>query len=299
MMEEVLSFLKPMAGKRYVDGTIGLAGHALAILESSAPDGWLFGCDRDGAAIERANKRLIAYEPRYKLQQTNYSEIGDCLEPGTIDGVLLDLGVSSPQLDDRDRGFSFMNDGSLDMRMNQSQTLDAAQVVAQASADELSRIFWVYGDERRSRSIARAIVGARNITPIVRTKQLVNVIESVSPRRGKTHPATRVFQALRIHVNEEFESLTKGLEGALNLLKTGGRLVVISFHSGEDRIVKDFGRRLSRDYEVTGEVDRPEFRRVRDPILSRITRKPIAPKPGEVARNPRARSAKIRVFEKN
>ena len=218
---------------------------------------------------------------------------------GSCDGVLLDLGVSSAQLDRPERGFSFQADGPLDMRMDTRQTLTAARLVNETSADELARIFWEFGGERESRRFARAIVKDREQQPFETTRQLAELIERLSPRHGrKTHPATKVFQALRIAVNDEIGSLKKGLDGAIELLKPGGRLAVITFHSLEDRIVKEFARTRARDYAVKGEVDVPELREPRRPELKLVTRKAIAPGATEQEANPRSRSAQLRVMEK-
>jgi 16S rRNA (cytosine1402-N4)-methyltransferase len=213
--------------------------------------------------------------------------------------VLLDLGVSSMQLDHAGRGFSFQQDGPLDMRMNRRQKLTAAELVNTASTDELARIFWELGDERESRRFARAIEHDRQARKFETTAQLAGLIERLAPRHGqRTHPATRVFQALRLAVNDELGALRRGLDAALAVLKPGGRLAVITFHSLEDRVVKDFGRGGARDYTVPGGVDVPELRQPCAAKLKMLNRKAIQPSAGEVAENPRARSAQLRVFEK-
>jgi 16S rRNA (cytosine1402-N4)-methyltransferase len=299
MVAEVLSALRPAPGGRYVDGTLGGGGHASAILRASAPSGWLFGFDRDGAAIEAAAVRLAEFAGRYELHRANYDEMTAWVPAGSCDGVLLDLGVSSPQLDRAERGFSFQTDGPLDMRMDDRQALTAATLVNERSADELAEIFWRYGDEPRSRAIARAIVQERTARPLTTTRQLAELIERISPRRGaKSHPATRVFQALRLAVNDELGHLRRGLDAALQVLKPGGRLAVITFHSVEDRLVKEWGRERAREYTVPGGVDVPELRQPRRPDVRLVHRKPMAPGAAEVAANPRARSAHLRVFEK-
>ncbi len=299
LMTEVLGALNPKPGGRYADGTLGGAGHAAAILAASSPTGWLSGCDRDGAAIEIARERLKEFEGRFELRRGNFSELADWVPAGSCDGVLLDLGVSSPQLDVAERGFSFQQDGPLDMRMDTRQPLTAADLVNTASDVELARIFWEYGDERDSRRFAKAIVHDREARRFETTKQLADLIERLAPRHGKkAHPATRVFQALRIAVNDEIGSLNRGLEGALKILKPGGRLAVITFHSLEDRVVKEFGRTRARDYTFTGEVDVPELRQPRKPELRLITRKAILPSDAELVENPRSRSAQLRVMEK-
>jgi len=213
--------------------------------------------------------------------------------------VLLDLGLSSAQLSAAERGFSFQQDGPIDMRMDTRQTLTAATLLNESSAEELATIFWQFGGESNARRFARAIVKDRELRPFETTRQLADLIERLSPRRGKkAHPATRVFQAVRIAVNDEIGSLKRGLDGALKILKRGGRLAVITFHSLEDRVVKDFGRARARDYTFTGGVDVPELREPRAPELKLVTRKAIQPGAAEVAQNPRSRSAQLRVFEK-
>ena len=299
MTAEALGALNPKAGGRYADGTIGGGGHAEAILTRSSPTGWLSGCDRDGAAVEAATKRLERYAGRFEIRRGNFSELAEWVEAGSCDGVLYDLGVSSPQLDVAERGFSFQQEGPLDMRMDSRNPVTAEQLLNNASAEELARIFWEYGDERDSRRFAKAIVHDRELRRFTTTKQLAELIERISPRHGrKAHPATKVFQALRIAVNDEIGSLKRGLEAAMKILKPGGRLAVITFHSLEDRVVKDFGRAAARDYTFPGGVDVPELREPRQPELKIVTRKAIVPGEVELAENPRSRSAQLRVFEK-
>jgi 16S rRNA (cytosine1402-N4)-methyltransferase len=300
MAAEMLDALKTKPGGRYADGTLGGAGHAESILAASSPTGWLFGCDRDGAAIEAAKKRLEEkFAGRFEIRRGNFDEMAGWIPAAGCDGVLLDLGVSSPQLDSPERGFSFQQDGPLDMRMDARQTLTAADLVNGASAEELAKIFWEFGDERESRRFAKAMAHDREQRKFETTRQLAELIERLSPRRGKkAHPATRVFQALRIAVNDEMGSLKRGLAAAMKILKPGGRLAVITFHSLEDRMVKDFGRARARDYAFTGGMDVPELREPRTPELKLITRKPIKPGENELNENPRSRSAQLRVLEK-
>ena len=300
MAAEVLSALSPKAGGRYADGTLGGAGHAANILAASSPTGCLYGCDRDGAAIEAAQKRLEKEFPgRFELRRGNFAEMAGWIPAAGCDGVLLDLGVSSPQLDSPERGFSFQHDGPLDMRMDTRQATTAAELVNGAEADELAKIFWEYGDERESRRFARAITQDRQRRRFESTRQLAELIERLSPRHGKkAHPATKVFQALRIAVNDEIGSLKRGLEAAVAVLKPGGRLVVITFHSLEDRVVKDFGRVRTRDYTFAGGVDVPELREPRTPELKWVARKAMKPGEAELNENPRSRSAQLRVLEK-
>lgn len=299
LLAEVLEALDAKSGGRYADGTIGGAGHALAILRASAPDGWLYGCDRDGAAMEAAAERLKEFSGRFELRRGTFDELAAWVPLQSCDGALLDLGVSSPQLDWPERGFSFQQEGPLDARMDQRQELTAAQLVNEASMDELAKIFWELGEERQSRRMARAIVQERKLSRFETTRQLAELIERIVPRHGrKTHPATRVFQALRMSVNDELGVLRRGLPAVWSLLKPGGRLAVITFHSLEDRVVKKFGRELARDYTVAGPVDVPELRQPKRPELIWIYRRAVQPRAQEIAENPRARSAHLRVMRK-
>jgi 16S rRNA (cytosine1402-N4)-methyltransferase len=295
MTAEVLGALQPRTGGVYVDGTVGGGGHSEALLDASAPEGRLYGCDRDREALDAARQRLGRFAGRFEIRQDSFANLDQWIAAGSCDGVVLDLGVSSPQLDRAERGFSFQSDGPLDMRMNRDQELTAATLVNDLGAEELARIFWEYGDEQNSRRIARAIVQAR---PLQRTRQLAELIEKVSPRAGKkAHPATKSFQALRIVVNDEIGNLQKGLEAAVKILRPGGRLAAISFNGLEDRVLKKFGGRLSRDYDAT-EPDVPELRRPRPAVLRWVQRKAILPGAAELAENPRSRSAQCRVMEK-
>jgi len=299
MAAEALDALNPRPGGRYADGTIGGAGHAEKILAASSPTGWLSGCDRDGAAVEAARARLAEFDGRFEIRRGNFAELAGWIPAGSCDGVLLDLGVSSPQLDSPARGFSFQQEGPLDMRMDTRQSLTAADLVNGASAGELAGIFWEFGGERDSRRLAQAIVHDRQRRKFETTGQLADLLERLMPRHGKkTHPATKVFQALRIAVNDEMGSLKAGLAAALEILKPGGRLAVITFHSLEDRAVKNFGRARARDYVSAGAVDVPELRAPRAPELKWVARKAVKPAEAERMENPRCRSAQLRVFEK-
>jgi 16S rRNA (cytosine1402-N4)-methyltransferase len=299
MLQEAVAALQPKSGGRYIDATLGGAGHAAAILAASSPNGWLFGCDRDGAAVEAAGRRLAEFAGRFELRQGNFAELAEWLPAASCDGVLMDLGVSSPQLDEPGRGFSFQQDGPLDMRLDARQSLTAAELVNGAEPEELAKIFWELGGERNARRFARAIAGDREQRPFVKTRQLAELIERLAPRFGKkTHPATRVFQAIRMAVNDEIGSLQKGLAAAVTVLRPGGRLAVITFHSLEDRLVKEFGRAASRDYTFAGTVDVPELRQPRRPELRWVIRKAVMPGAAELADNPRSRSAQLRVLEK-
>jgi len=299
MLREVMEVLQPKPGGVFADGTLGAGGHAWAVLAASAPDGRLYGCDRDEEALAAARQRLAEFAGRCELKVGNLAEMSQWVPEGICDGVLFDLGVSSPQLDEAERGFSFMQDGPLDMRMDRRLALTAADLVNGADAEELARIFRDYGDQPGALGIARAIERARRNRPFTTTGQLAELVARLRPREGrKSHPATRIFLALRIAVNDELNSLRRGLEGALRLLKPGGRLAVITFHSAEDRVVKEFGREGARDYEAAGAVDVPELRRARAPRLRWAGRKPRLPGAEEIQQNPRSRSAQLRVMEK-
>jgi 16S rRNA (cytosine1402-N4)-methyltransferase len=297
LLVETLAALRPQDGGRHLDGTVGGGGHSAAILEASRPTGFLYGCDRDGDAVRAATERLAPFAGRLEVRHAPYATAAQWISAGTLDGVLLDLGVSSHQLDTAERGFSFQQDGPLDMRMDRRGGPTAADLVNSLPAAELANIFWELGDERDSRRIARAIEAERRMRRIETTGQLAGLVERVCPRRGRAaHPATRVFQALRIFVNDELGEVRRGLAAVFSLLKSGGRLAVITFHSTEDRLVKEFMREEARDYDVSGPLDLPDFRTPRTPRGVLLTRKPILPGPDERAENPRARSAQLRVL---
>jgi 16S rRNA (cytosine1402-N4)-methyltransferase len=254
--------------------------------------------DRDETALEAARQRLGEFAGRFELRRGNFAELADWVPHESCAGVLLDLGVSSPQLDRAERGFSFA-EGPLDMRMDVRQPTTAADVVNWESEFELAKIFWEFGEERQSRRFAKAMVERRKVKPFTSTKDLADFIERLAPRHGKrTHPATQVFQALRIAVNDELDSLRRGLEAAVKILQPGGRLCVLSFQGLEARLVKDFGNERTRDYTVTGEVDDPLLRKPRVPEMRWVQRKAIQPGAAETKENPRARSAQLRVLEK-
>jgi 16S rRNA (cytosine1402-N4)-methyltransferase len=297
LYKEIIHALQPHDGGRYVDGTLGAGGHARGIMEASAPDGQLLGLDVDPQALALARKNLAPYEGRIHLAQASYTSLSTQLTQlgwDAVDGILLDLGASSMQFDTPERGFSFLHDAPLDMRFGPHVPQTAADLVNKYSERELADLIYQYGEERNSRKIARAIVRAR---PIHTTRELVAVIEAVSPRRGeRVHPATRTFQALRIAVNEELASIEEVLPQAVAALRSGGRLAVISFHSLEDRIVKDYFREQSQDRV------NPPYERIyaeeRKATLKEVNRKPITPSEEEIKSNPRARSAKLRIVEK-
>lgn len=301
LLDEAVRALQVHAAGCYVDGTFGRGGHSRLILQQLGPQGRLLGFDKDPQAIA-AGRALALADERFDIVQRSFADMHDELAgrdlAGKIDGVLLDLGVSSPQLDDAGRGFSFTQDGPLDMRMNPDAGVSAADWLHQATAEDITRVFKEYGEERFARRMAQAIVKRREDKPFVRTADLAEVISAANPawEKGK-HPATRAFQGLRIHVNNELGDLELGLQAALDSLVVGGRLVVISFHSLEDRIVKQFMRRQAR-----GEADAlPRHLPVRPepfvPVL-KLLGKPQYAGEQELQANPRARSAVMRVAEK-
>jgi 16S rRNA (cytosine1402-N4)-methyltransferase len=299
---ETLSVLNIVPGGWYVDGTIGAAGHAQGILIASAPDGHLLGLDVDAEALEVSRQRLTPFADRVVLARGSFAQIREVATAqgfDQVDGALLDLGVSSLQLADPSRGFTFQNEGPLDMRLDTRVARTAAYWVNEVGESDLADVVWRYGEEPAARSIARAIVAAR---PLQTTTKLAEVVsEAVKHsrardrrhREGMHHPATRTFQALRIAVNAELESLEQGLQGALAILKPGGRLAVITFHSLEDRVVKQFFMRETRDCICPPEALVCACGHSAQVVL--VNRKPILPSPGEVSRNPRSRSAKLRV----
>ena len=299
LLEEVLTALRPVSGGLYVDGTIGGGGHSEAILEACSPEGRLVGFDRDDWALEAAAKRLARFGTRLELHREAFGGLTKRLAKRLCAGVLLDLGVSSPQLNEAERGFSFQADGPLDMRMDRRQIVTAEKLINELEPDALADIFWKLGGERRSRRIARAIVKQREMQRLETTSQLAEVVERTCPRRGaKTHPATGVFQSLRMAVNDELGQVEAGLEAGWSVLKQGGRMAVITFHSGEDRMVKQFSRRLAKSYTVRGEEDLPELREPREPLAKELSRKAIKPSEAELSINPRSRSGQLRVLEK-
>lgn len=296
LYHEIIHALQPKNAGRYVDGTLGAGGHARGILEACAPDGRLLGLDVDPQALALARKTLAPYGERTRLLQASYDTLAETLREigwDKVDGILLDLGLSSMQLDTPERGFSFRQDAPLDMRFDPASLTTAADLVNSLSQDELADLIYRYGEERASRRIAQAIVKAR---PLQTTRQLAAVIEAVLPRKGRIHPATRTFQALRIAVNEELERLENVLPQAVAALKSGGRLAIISFQSLEDRIVKEYFRRESRDCICPPR--QPVCTCEHKAALNVISRKPMIPGEAEIAANPRARSAKLRVAEK-
>ena len=280
LLEETLELLAVRPGGLWVDGTLGLGGHAEAVLRATAPDGRLVGLDRDEEALERARARLVPFGARVRLAHADYREIPARLGDERASGILLDLGVSSLQLDDAERGFSFQREGPLDMRMDRSARGTAAELVNRMREGELADLIHEFGEEPFSRRIARAIARARQTEAILTTTRLAEIVRRAAPksRRPGFHPATRTFQALRIRVNRELDGLGEALERAAACLRSGGRLVVIAFHSLEDRAVKQ------------------AFRSLAGRGFSLLTKKPLRPGDAEVRRNPRARSARLRAL---
>lgn len=298
MLREVIDFLGVGAGGTYVDGTLGGGGHAKAILEAMGTSGVLIGIDRDSEAVDRAREILKRYNDRIHLAVGNYTEMSNIAKRSgyaKVNGILLDIGISSWQLDDPERGFSFQKDGPLDMRMDRSCRTNAEDIINSSSEDELTRIFAEYGEEKKSRLIARRIVEERGKGKIKSTLMLAGIIEKSVKRDGRIHPATRVFQALRIAVNGELDCLEKGLSEGLRLLDAKGRFAVITFHSLEDRIVKKFFAKHIGRMESLQQGGARHI--VEQPAVVPITKKPITPSEDEIAANPRARSAKLRVVE--
>ena len=295
LRDEVVALLRPAPGLLFLDGTLGGGGHSAALLQAGAR---VVGLDRDRESLDHAAARLAVFGDRFGVVSGNFADAADLPEvraAAPFDGALLDLGVSSHQLDTPERGFSFRNDGPLDMRMDPASGEPAALLVNTATEAELTGLFREYGEEPQARRVARAIVAERERLPFTRTAQLAALIEKILGRRGRVHPATRVFQALRIAVNDELGSLRRALVTIPPLLKAGARFVVITFHSLEDRMVKAFFRSGSEQW-----LDRPEWPAPRPNPEWRfrdLTRKPLSAAAAETDRNPRARSARLRAVE--
>ncbi len=297
LYHEVLNALEPKSGQFYLDGTLGAGGHAEGIIKLSAPHGRLLGLDLDPAALTIARQRLHAHKERLIIRQSSFHQAPKILDEigwHAVHGILLDLGVSSMQIDHPERGFSFMANGPLDMRFNQEMTVRAADLVNFLSETELASIIWKYGEERHARRIARAIIAAR---PLDSTHTLAKVITGAVPGyAAKIHPATRTFQALRIATNKELETISAALPGLINCLAPNGKIAVISFHSLEDRIVKQVFRRESKDCLCPPR--QPICTCDHTATVNVLTKKPLRPSSQEVDRNPRSRSAKLRIAEK-
>ena len=304
LADEVIEMLAPAPGSLHIDATLGGGGHTERILEAANPDGRLLGLDADPAAIARVRARLgPVYGDRLILRQANFRELADVAPAagfGAVDGALFDLGLSSFQLADRERGFGFRTGGPLDMRFDTSRGVPASELLASLDTAELTALFRRYGEEPKAPRIARAIVDARRVAPISTAEELAALVERVLPpnprQPRRTHPATRVFQALRIAVNEELDALQAGLASALDLLRPGGRLVVLSYHSLEDRIVKRFFQAERRGCICPPEL--PVCVCGRNPRLRLVTSPSLTPTDAEIAINPRARSARLRAAER-
>jgi 16S rRNA (cytosine1402-N4)-methyltransferase len=299
LLNETIAALSVKADGKYIDATFGRGGHSRAILALLSDEGHLLGLDRDPQAVA-TGQQLMQEDSRFSIEQCAFSEMAKAVHArlwqNNIDGILMDIGVSSPQLDDAERGFSFQKDGPLDMRMNPDAGISAAEWLATAEMDDIAHVLKTLGEERYSKRIARAIVETRDEHPIVTTKQLAELVDKASPSREKhKHPATRTFQAIRIFINNELDELTQALEQALDVLAVGGRLAVISFHSLEDRIVKRFFRDQARGDDLP-----PHFPVTVDQLNPRvkIIGKAIKANEAELAENPRARSAVLRIAEK-
>jgi 16S rRNA (cytosine1402-N4)-methyltransferase len=297
LYQEIITALQPRSGGKYIDCTLGAGGHAFGIMESSNPDGRLLGLDVDPQAIELARQRLSQFGKRAVIVKASYASLieqANSISWQKVDGILLDLGVSSMQLDTPERGFSFMVDSPLDMRFDPQNPLTAKELINSCSEEELANIIYRYGEEKHSRQIARKIVQNR---PLTSTGELANLLLSIGrDRRASIHPATRTFQALRIAVNNELEILQNTLPQAVAILESGGRLAVISFHSLEDRIVKQYFRQESRDCICPPKT--PICICGHRASLREIARQPIKPQPSEIVSNPRSRSARLRVVQK-
>ena len=304
LVDEVIEMLAPAPGSLHIDATLGGGGHTERVLEAASPDGRLLGLDADPAAIARVEARLRSrFGDRLVLRQANFRELATVAPSAgfpAVDGCLFDLGLSSFQLADRDRGFGFRTGGPLDMRFDPTRGVPASELLASLDASELTALFRRYGEEPRAGRIARAVVDARRTTPVTTAEELAALVERVAPpnprQPRRTHPATRVFQALRIAVNEELDALMAGLAAALELLRPGGRLVVLSYHSLEDRIVKRFIQAERRGCVCPPEL--PVCVCGRNPRLRLITNPSVTPTATEIAATPRARSARLRAAER-
>ncbi|MBQ4851915.1 16S rRNA (cytosine(1402)-N(4))-methyltransferase RsmH [Pseudoalteromonas sp. MMG012] len=300
LMQETLDALAIDPNGTYIDGTFGRGGHSGQILARLGEQGCLQAIDQDPQAIAAAEK--FANDPRFAIAHTRFSNINDVAEKadllGKVDGILLDIGVSSPQLDDAERGFSFMKDGPLDMRMDPTSGRSAAQWLAEAELEDITFVIKKYGEEKFGRRIAHKIIETRDETPILTTKQLADLVDEAVPVKDKhKHPATRTFQAIRIYINSELEEIQTALQASLNVLKPGGRLVVISFHSLEDRIVKQFIKKQSKGEALPRGLPLTDAQ-LKQNLTLKALGKAIKPSAEEISENPRSRSSVLRVAQK-
>lgn len=302
LFEESIKYMSPKPGEVFVDGTLGGAGHAEAFIKKIVPGGLLIAVDQDTLALRNAENKLALYKENLILVHDNFKNIKEIVEknaPEGVDGIFLDIGVSSPQIDTPERGFSYMHDAPLDMRMNQEEDLDAYQVVNAYSLEDLHRIIKKYGEEKWAKRIAEFIVEKRKDAPIKTTGDLVKVIEAAIPKAARekgSHPAKRTFQALRIEVNQELAVLEKVIDDAIGVLKVGGRLGIITFHSLEDRIVKEKFNYYAKSCTCPPEFPICVCQKIKEVDI--LTRKPVVPSPEEMLHNPRSKSAKLRVIKK-
>lgn len=302
LLNESLKYMNPVTGEIFVDGTLGGAGHSMAFLKKLLPTGILIGIDQDKTALKNAEEIFNEYKDNIILLHSNFLNIKEIVEeryPEGVDGVFLDIGVSSPQIDTPERGFSYMQDAPLDMRMNQEDEIDASYIVNNYSQEELHRIIRIYGEEKWAKRIAEFIVKKREEKAIITTIELVKVIEAAIPKGARekgSHPAKRTFQALRIEVNHELDVLEKAIDDSLKVLKKGGRLGIITFHSLEDRIVKERFKYYEKNCVCPPEL--PMCNCDKEKEVKILTKKPIIPSEEEIENNPRSKSAKFRVLRK-
>ena len=301
LLQETIDGLAIKADGVYIDGTFGRGGHSRVVLSQLGTQGRLFAIDRDPSAIAAAAQ--FADDPRFHISHCAFAELAQVAATqqivGQVDGILLDLGVSSPQLDDAERGFSFMRDGPLDMRMDPTSGISAADWLAKADVEDITFVLREYGEEKFAWKIANAIVNTRDTAPLTRTSQLAALISATAPKsfKEKKHPATRSFQAIRIYINSELEQVNQALEAAMQVLKPGGRLAVISFHSLEDRLVKQFMRKHSKPAPVPKGMPLTEAQ-LKQHLPLKLIGKAIMPSDAELAVNPRSRSAVLRIAER-
>lgn len=297
MRNAVQNYLKLNAGDRVIDGTLGLGGHAMDILKSIGKRGVLYAFDQDERNLREAKRRLALYEKQITYIHDNFRYLKSRVT-GQVDAILFDLGLSSPHVDEAERGFSFNQDGPLDMRFDPRSKLTAEEVLETYPEEKLMEIFFKYGEERMSKKVAHKICEHRAEKPFKRTVEFKEFLEKILPvnRAKKAHPATKIFQALRMEVNDELTVIEEGLEGAMERLEIGGRIVVISYHSIEDRVVKQFFKELEQP--PVKDQEAAIYRNFDDPIVEKLTRKPVVPTDEEIQTNPRSRSAKLRAYKK-